>query len=159
MPLTLPSNLQAVLTPIFEALPFEEAMPTLLPGAPAEKGHSLVAKAATTLYKRPDIVAGLWLYVDDLDKSHNISQTLETKTGSLWHAIVHRREGDFWNSKYWLRRALPHPALMGRRDLDPVDLVDDVSMAGDKNPASLLETQRKEWLALFEWCVNQRESS
>ena len=54
---------------------------------------------------RPGLVAGIWLYVDDLDRSHTISQSLDTVEGSLWHAIMHRRESDFSNSKYWLRLA------------------------------------------------------
>jgi hypothetical protein len=54
-------------------------------------------------------LAGLWLYADGLDQSHQISQSIETPTGSFWHGIMHRREGDFGNSKYWFRRVGKHP--------------------------------------------------
>jgi hypothetical protein len=57
------------------------------------------------------MLAGLWLYFDWLDESHKISQSIETPTGSFWHAIMHRREGDFSNSKYWYARCAKHPAL------------------------------------------------
>jgi hypothetical protein len=56
------------------------------------------------------ILAGLWLLEGDLDASHELSQKWETPTGSYWHAIMHRREGDFGNSKYWYRRIKKHPA-------------------------------------------------
>src|SRR4051812_8366636 len=48
-------------------------------------------------------VAGIWLLHDYLDESHKISQGIDTTSGSFWHAIMHRREGDFSNAKYWFR--------------------------------------------------------
>src|SRR4051812_18805083 len=54
-------------------------------------------------------LAALHLWFDDLDGSHRISQDLPTPEGSAWHGIMHRREGDFWNSKYWFRRVGSHP--------------------------------------------------
>jgi len=56
-------------------------------------------------------LAGLWLYHDFLDESHALSQEIHTTTGSFWHAIMHRREGDFGNSKYWWNRVGNHPAF------------------------------------------------
>src|SRR6476661_1793936 len=44
-------------------------------------------------------LAGMWLLHDYLDESHNISQRIDTPEGSYWHAIMHRREGDFSNAK------------------------------------------------------------
>ena len=57
------------------------------------------------------MMAGLWLWHDWLDLSHEISQQLHFSTGSFWHAIMHRREGDFSNSKYWYARCENHPIL------------------------------------------------
>lgn len=51
------------------------------------------------------VEAGLWLLADDLDACHKICQDIATPLGSAWHAIMHRREGDFSNSLYWWRRA------------------------------------------------------
>jgi hypothetical protein len=56
-------------------------------------------------------LAGLWLLYDDLDRSHTISQSIHTPTGNYWHAIMHRREGDFGNSKYWFDRVGDHPVF------------------------------------------------
>jgi hypothetical protein len=35
------------------------------------------------------MLAGLWLWHDSLEESHNISQSLHTVTGSFWHAHLH----------------------------------------------------------------------
>jgi hypothetical protein len=56
-------------------------------------------------------IAGVWLVHDFLDESHRISQGIDTTSGSFWHAIMHRREGDFSNAKYWFRRVGRHPVL------------------------------------------------
>src|SRR4051794_5010170 len=56
-------------------------------------------------------LAGLWLYHDFLDESHEISQRLSSSEGSYWHAIMHRREPDASNSKYWFRRIGSHPVV------------------------------------------------
>jgi hypothetical protein len=55
--------------------------------------------------------AGLLLWNDDLEASHTISQSIHSSTGSFWHAIMHRREGDASNSLYWWRRTGAHPAF------------------------------------------------
>jgi hypothetical protein len=56
-------------------------------------------------------ISGVWALHDFLDESHTISQGIDTPSGSLWHAIMHRREGDFSNAKYWLRRVGRHPVF------------------------------------------------
>ncbi|MGC3971733.1 MAG: hypothetical protein QM775_31640 [Pirellulales bacterium] len=60
-------------------------------------------------------LSGLWLLHNFLDSSHRISQDLHSTTGSYWHAIMHRREGDYDNSKYWFRQVGAHPAFVSLR--------------------------------------------
>lgn len=60
------------------------------------------------------VQSGLLLWNDALDASHTISQGIESRTGSYWHGIMHRREPDYSNAKYWFRRVGGHsifPAL------------------------------------------------
>ena len=101
-----------------------------------------------------EVLAGLWLYVDDLDRSHTISQDIHTPTGSYWHAIMHRREGDFWNAKYWFRKVGNHPVI-GLVGYDPSEFVDACERDRGENSPELLELQRREWKALFEWCLKE----
>lgn len=135
--------------------------------APAAIRHREMADAC---------LAALWLYGDDLDRSHRISQGLHGREGSYWHGIMHRREGDFSNAKYWFRRVGPHPiheALAGRaRELarggpedvaflreqpgwDASAFVDlcETACASDGGVGDLCrEVQQQEWQLLFDYC-------
>ena len=62
------------------------------------------------------IKSGLLLWNDALDESHNISQGLENQTGSYWHGIMHRREPDYSNAKYWFGRVGTHPIFPTLRE-------------------------------------------
>jgi hypothetical protein len=47
----------------------------------------------------------------DIERSHSISQNIENLEGSFLHGMMHRREGDFSNAKYWFRRVGNHPVI------------------------------------------------
>ena len=55
------------------------------------------------------VKSGLLLWNDALDSSQKIVQKIATKTGNYWHAIMHRRENDYSNAKYWFGRVGKHP--------------------------------------------------
>ncbi len=153
----LPDDLQVLLQPLFDALPLEQAMPALCPkhGAPASI-RELVETALSLPPLRANLAlqAGLWLYVDELDRSHTISQALKTPTGSYWHGIMHRREGDFSNSHYWFHKTGNHPAMAHLRGYDGHRLVDAAEAAYPGDPDALLQQQRQEWANLFLWCAS-----
>ncbi|MGB0768644.1 MAG: hypothetical protein ACPGYV_13165 [Phycisphaeraceae bacterium] len=174
MPVALPEQIESVIAPVFEAVAFDDAMRSLVPvdGAGSEV-LSLVEGVVSdpALEGHDGLKAGLWLYVDELDRSHAYSQDLSTPTGSFWHAIMHRREGDFPNAKYWYRKAGAHPA-MSHIDLaggggasgsamagyDPFAFVDRVERANrrcESDSPDLVALQRHEWRALFEWCAER----
>jgi hypothetical protein len=57
------------------------------------------------------VLTGLHLWNDALQDSHRLAQGIETPTGSYWHGIMHRREPDYPNSKYWFKRVGDHPVF------------------------------------------------
>lgn len=157
MPPDLPADVRDALAPLFAALSPDEAMSQLVvtkPG-PTEVVEQVLASPA--LAGRDALAAGLWLYVDQLDRSHDISQAMKNATGSFWHGIMHRREGDFSNSHYWFRNTGRHPAMDAIDDYDGHAFIDDVAAAHrqSESPDELIDTQRREWAALFEWCARQ----
>ena len=129
-------------------------------------------------------LSGLWLYHDFLDESHRISQDLPSATGSFWHAIMHRREGDFANAKYWYARCRHHPtyariasegrvaidddrgdrlAQLVENEWDPAGFVDVVEAVHRRPDDPLygpaVRVQRVEWRVLFEHCVSAAAGS
>src|SRR5262245_29215860 len=86
--------------------------------------------------------AGLWLYHDFLDESHTISQEVETPTGFFWHAVMHRREPDPGNSKYWWRRVGSHPVIADLECGDPFTFVDRCEKARGRGSAEETECKR-----------------
>jgi hypothetical protein len=128
------------------------------------------------------VLAGLWLHFDFLDESHAISQSIETPTGSYWHGIMHRREGDFENAKYWFRRVESHkvfPAVCAEAQAlaarspdapsarwlaeqtawDPFHFVDACRAATRGGTTAEIELLRRlhlsEWRYLLEYCVER----
>jgi hypothetical protein len=66
---------------------------------------SRLAKSHARQSSQPALAAALYLIANDLDASHELSQEIHTHTGSYLHGIMHRRERDFSNAKYWFHRA------------------------------------------------------
>ncbi len=91
--------------PLVPTRPFS---PGLLQGISPE---DLLAQPAERPLYGTAILSGLLLWNDELDASHMISQGIHTPTGSYWHGIMHRREPDYSNGKYWFRKTGDHPAF------------------------------------------------
>lgn len=77
--------------------------------------HNVASQLPGGDAERTAVAAGLHLLYDDLDGSHSLSQTIEGRgkhqNGDYWHAIMHRREPDYGNAKYWFRRVGLHPVF------------------------------------------------
>jgi hypothetical protein len=60
--------------------------------------------------------AGLLLMHDFVDECHGYSQSIEGQgvhqLGDYWHAILHRREPDYVNAKYWFRQIGQPPTFL-----------------------------------------------
>jgi len=68
-----------------------------------------LSQAALTAIRAELVRATVLLWHDHLDAAHGIVQDVETKDGSYIHAILHRREPDYSNAKYWFQRVGAHP--------------------------------------------------
>ena len=124
------------------------------------------------------VISAVWLLHDFLDQSHSISQSIGTTSGSFWHGIMHRREGDFSNAKYWFRNVGRHRTfdrlaaraaelaeraadsdaadlLAAQRDWDPfafIDLCEAATRGRQENVALCIDVQQAEWELLFDNC-------
>jgi len=99
-------------TPTLPALGPEVRPGVLSPKQLADRLTSLCAAAKLNSNQQQLILALLLLWHDHLDASHEISQGISTADGSFVHAIMHRREPDYWNSNYWWQRVGAHAAYI-----------------------------------------------
>ena len=107
------------------------------------------------------------------------ARTIHSATGSCWHGIMHRREGDYPNAKYWFRRTGEHPVfpdlarsaarlaagsgsdaerLTAGGRWDPYAFVDlcRACVSGRSDSAALCRRiQRLEWELLFDFCYRR----
>lgn len=121
-------------------------------------------------------MSGLWLYFSCFEEAHEAADRGGTQEHYLWHAILHRQEGDSGNAAYWFRKAHAdhpvHSALsveaaailvryprtefrVGRWDSYAFLSFCDRARAqvGSSQQRAALEIQRAEWQLLFDYCA------
>ncbi|HEX3134444.1 MAG TPA: hypothetical protein VHX44_12775 [Planctomycetota bacterium] len=136
--------------------------------AAASVKRVLAGALAGLSVERRDAALGLaLLWHDDLDGAHALCQAHEGHADCDYvHALLHRREGDFANAKYWFREVGPHPVyatvakaaadlgqpgLVAEGQWRPAAMVDACATALGRDPAQrpvLMQVQAAEFRAL-----------
>ena len=90
--------------------------PVARPGVQAEatlqRAFNDVLPTSKIPEERQQLIRALvLLWHDHLEAAHVIAQSIDNADGAFVHGIVHRREPDYGNAKYWFRRVGNHPAF------------------------------------------------
>ncbi len=151
---TLPSTVaDAIVAAPLQSLgegPADTTLSSLLNSGSTVKGIRDVAGV-----RSDEVLSALWLAAGDLDRSHTLSQSIENADGSYLHGIMHRREGDFGNAKYWFRRAGNHSivdvvaAQAGPLFTDPTTFADQCQQALSRGDSDTIDALRQaQWIEL-----------
>ncbi len=94
-----------------ESLP--QTMPlTATTDSPLVEGKRLEHWLAVSNLPADSLVAALlWLRIGVIDPTHEIVQRGSTSMEGYLHGVVHRLEGDYWNSNYWFKQVRDSPLL------------------------------------------------
>lgn len=121
--------------------------------------ENFFAAARAPEHLHPLLRSAALLWHDHLDASHTISQGIETREGSWLHGIMHRREPDYGNARYWFHRVGSHAAFpqlarnVGRKSWDPFAFVDECERAGQGGCATAIDALRQIQAAEFDVLV------
>ncbi len=100
--------------------------------------------------------AGLLQIHDYLEESHELSQSIEGKgrnrAGNYWHAIMHRREPDYGNAKYWFRHVGQHPIFEPLRKAVDAILQDSENSSAQKVRQKLLAKSQWDPFTFVDFC-------
>jgi len=98
--------------------------------------------------------SGLLIWNDAINDSHDISQGLSNNTGSYWHGIMHRREPDYSNAKYWFGRVGTHSIFPDLRER-AIAIAKEQSNPSDKlNQIAQVIEKAEHWdpYQFIDWC-------
>lgn len=157
---------------IIEKLETGNPLPPLVPenAWSNELTDTLIATSLEDLFQgqslKDDIFAGaiksgLLLWNDALDDSHDISQELGNNTGSYWHGIMHRREPDYSNAKYWFGRVGTHPIFPTLRER-ALELYKETQSPSDtlsQIAQSIEDNEHWDAYQFIDWCQAAQDAS
>ncbi len=101
------------------------------------------------------VKSALLLWNDDLDGSHTLAQDLDDTHGAYLHGLMHRREPDYGNSKYWFRRVGAHPLFPQLRTA-ALDLLSEAP-AKDKYRKAIESAKDWDAFVMVDWCESAAE--
>jgi hypothetical protein len=79
------------------------------PLVPAGPRDAALDDLIAALDAPPAVRSALHLWNDSLSRCHALAQDIADATGSCLHGVMHRREPDYANAKYWFRQVGAHP--------------------------------------------------
>ena len=86
----------------------QESRPGTMSAAEVRARVEAAMPAGASAAARERVMAASLLYHDHHNAAHDLVQDMTDPDGSLVHALVHRREPDYWNANYWYRQAGDH---------------------------------------------------
>ena len=138
------------MTPTLWSL-FQTSEPAAL-GASSRTGalpQAELEKQLAAATQEPLARAVVLLWHDHLEAAHLLAQAVEGRDGSYVHGLMHRREPDYGNAKYWLRRVGRHPthpllatrvaALLAAAKADGAELEAQLLPAGAWEPFGFVD--------------------
>ena len=93
------------------------------------------------------LTATALLYHDHHDPAHNLVQDRGDRDGCLIHALLHRREPDYWNAAYWFRRVSGHPiygmatpaVIQAAQTPEAGAVLERLTLSGNLDPLALVQ--------------------
>ncbi|TRM59034.1 hypothetical protein BD626DRAFT_509524 [Schizophyllum amplum] len=121
-------------------------LPPLVPKAPWDPS---LTTAIDSLPDPAPVLAILHLLNDDMHNAHEVAQADENNLTSCYiHQQLHRREGDYWNSKWWISSGMRSPhrilELVHGGVPNAMKFVDDCERVG-KGRSKHNDLERKQW--------------
>ncbi len=133
----------------------------LPPLHPTQIFNAALTEVIAAMPALPAVKVGLFLLNDDLASGHALAQSLQGEPlGDFWHAIIHRREGDWNNARYWFGKAGPEAILTqiyGPDPKAPDAFINRCRKAGQGPEAELEQFQREEIAQLLAYSLSRSD--
>ena len=93
------------------------------------------------------LTATALLYHDNHDPAHNRVEDRGDRDACLIHALLHRREPDYWNAAYWFRRVSGHPiyatatpaVIQAAQTPEARSVLERLTLSGNLDPLALVQ--------------------
>lgn len=100
---------------------------------------------------RDPLKSALFLWNDNLTRAHEIAQEIKTRTGSYLHGVMHRREPDYENAKYWFHKVGDHPNFPSVR-VAALELLKEQFASLEDVRKAIEKSMTWDAFRMVEWC-------